>query len=231
MSFVTMRKRASSDRPGQPKTTHHAENQKPKRQRARHQQQGPLPQGSIGRKVLRWPPSYGIVHVLLVTGTVMAPGPWASRCAVLCAQEAAPGIPDESLDYVYIDGDHTIAGVIRDCVLWWPKLRPGGLFFGDDYVCGLTKFERSHRAPSGKWRQTCVKEVVDTFAALVWNVTVRSLGLDQYAIWKPLGHARAVGRSPSSKRRGATHARDVLGALQRHGVADSRSISVESLLS
>ena len=37
--------------PGQPKTTHHAENQKPKRQRARHQQQGPLPQGSIGRKV------------------------------------------------------------------------------------------------------------------------------------------------------------------------------------
>jgi hypothetical protein len=41
---------------------------------------------------------------------------------------------DESLDYVYIDGNHTYDYVKQDMELWWPKLKKGGLFAGHDYL-------------------------------------------------------------------------------------------------
>lgn len=93
------------------------------------------------------------------------------------SQEAAPTFADHSLDYIYIDGDHTVAGAVADCLLWWPKLKPGGLFLGDDYVC-----ESQHGA---KFSVTCVKDVVDTFARVSWNANVSHLGYQQFAIWKP----------------------------------------------
>jgi predicted O-methyltransferase YrrM len=92
------------------------------------------------------------------------------------SQEAAPTFADHSLDYIYIDGDHTVAGAVADCLLWWPKLKPGGLFFGDDYVCS---------GQHGKsFAMTCVKDVVDTFAKVSWHANVFDLGLHQFAIWK-----------------------------------------------
>ena len=41
---------------------------------------------------------------------------------------------DESLDYVYIDGDHRYRGITKDLKAWWPKVRKGGFFGGHDYV-------------------------------------------------------------------------------------------------
>lgn len=41
---------------------------------------------------------------------------------------------DESLDYVYIDGNHAYDYVVQDMKLWWPKLKKGGLFSGHDYL-------------------------------------------------------------------------------------------------
>ena len=41
---------------------------------------------------------------------------------------------DGSLDFVYIDGDHTLKGTNTDLAAWWPKLRPGGWLCGDDYT-------------------------------------------------------------------------------------------------
>jgi len=41
---------------------------------------------------------------------------------------------DESIDWVYIDGDHTYEGVSEDLRLWWPKLKIGGYLTGDDYA-------------------------------------------------------------------------------------------------
>ena len=41
---------------------------------------------------------------------------------------------DESLDYIYIDGNHAYDYVKQDMELWWPKLKPGGLFAGHDYL-------------------------------------------------------------------------------------------------
>ena len=93
------------------------------------------------------------------------------------SQEAAPTFSDHSMDYIYIDGDHTVAGAVTDCLLWWPKLKPGGLFFGDDYVCSAQHGTR--------FSATCVKDVLDTFAKVSWNASVASLGHRQFAVWKP----------------------------------------------
>jgi predicted O-methyltransferase YrrM len=42
--------------------------------------------------------------------------------------------PDEHFDFVYIDADHSYEGVVRDMKAWWPKVKKGGLFCGDDYI-------------------------------------------------------------------------------------------------
>lgn len=41
---------------------------------------------------------------------------------------------DDSLDFVYIDGNHAYDYVKQDMELWWPKLKKGGLFAGHDYL-------------------------------------------------------------------------------------------------
>lgn len=41
---------------------------------------------------------------------------------------------DESIDWVYIDGNHTYEGTLEDLHLWWPKLKTGGYLTGDDYA-------------------------------------------------------------------------------------------------
>lgn len=47
--------------------------------------------------------------------------------------EVEPDIPDQSLDFIYIDGDHTLRGITIDLIRMMRKLRPGGLLAGDDY--------------------------------------------------------------------------------------------------
>ena len=47
--------------------------------------------------------------------------------------EAATRFADGSFDWLYIDALHTEAALLQDLRAWWPKLRPGGLFTGDDY--------------------------------------------------------------------------------------------------
>lgn len=46
---------------------------------------------------------------------------------------ASEQIEDGSLDWLFIDADHTYEGVTSDIVAWWPKLKPGGLISGHDY--------------------------------------------------------------------------------------------------
>lgn len=41
---------------------------------------------------------------------------------------------DESFDYIYVDARHDFKGVYEDMVAYWPKLKPGGLYAGHDYV-------------------------------------------------------------------------------------------------
>lgn len=43
-------------------------------------------------------------------------------------------IEDGSLDFAYVDGDHTLRGVAIDLIKVFPKLKPGALLAGDDFV-------------------------------------------------------------------------------------------------
>lgn len=54
----------------------------------------------------------------------------APSAAVLTA------MPDQSLDWIYIDGDHSYQSVISDLRLSFTKVRPGGFICGDDYMVG-----------------------------------------------------------------------------------------------
>ena len=57
--------------------------------------------------------------------------------------DAAAAFDDESLDFVFIDGDHRYDEVLADIDAWLPKLKTGGMLAGDDYD------ENSH---PGVWR-------------------------------------------------------------------------------
>jgi hypothetical protein len=42
--------------------------------------------------------------------------------------------PDNSLDFVYIDGNHDFLNIIQDIDGWKKKVRPGGILSGHDYA-------------------------------------------------------------------------------------------------
>lgn len=43
-------------------------------------------------------------------------------------------VEDESLDFIYLDGDHSYEGVLADLMAWVPKVKKGGLVSGHDYL-------------------------------------------------------------------------------------------------
>lgn len=47
--------------------------------------------------------------------------------------EAAAQYPDESLDFVFLDADHSYEAVKADIAAWWPKVKKGGIMGGHDY--------------------------------------------------------------------------------------------------
>lgn len=62
--------------------------------------------------------------------------------------EAAKLVPDDSLDFIYIDARHDYCGVREDLREWWPKLRMGGILAGHDYLSA------AEAAKGGQsWRQ------------------------------------------------------------------------------
>lgn len=48
--------------------------------------------------------------------------------------EVIEKIPDDSLDFAYIDADHTLHGICIDLIRTWPKVRQGGWIGGDDFI-------------------------------------------------------------------------------------------------
>jgi predicted O-methyltransferase YrrM len=47
---------------------------------------------------------------------------------------AAEKLKDRRFDFVYIDADHTYEGVKADLDAWYPLVKKGGVFGGDDYL-------------------------------------------------------------------------------------------------
>ncbi|MFP8879670.1 MAG: class I SAM-dependent methyltransferase [Myxococcota bacterium] len=63
-----------------------------------------------------------------------------------CAEQ----FPDESVDLIFVDADHSQAGVQKDLAAWSPKIKRGGVIAGHDY---------------GSRRHPGVKRAVDAFFA------------------------------------------------------------------
>ena len=60
---------------------------------------------------------------------------YGGRAKVLCggSDYVARFIKNGSLDFVFIDADHTEAGFRRDLLAWTPKVRAGGTVLGHDW--------------------------------------------------------------------------------------------------
>jgi hypothetical protein len=81
--------------------------------------------------------------------------------------EAANQVPTESLDFIWIDGSHTEETVESDLYVWYPKVKPGGLFAGHDYILQ-------------------VRRAVDSFMMKVGLTgQVRDKGRDGWWVFKP----------------------------------------------
>ncbi len=50
------------------------------------------------------------------------------------SESASKHFDNLSLDFAYIDGNHDYEFVKKDLEIWFPKIKPGGVIFGDDYL-------------------------------------------------------------------------------------------------
>jgi SAM-dependent methyltransferase len=74
--------------------------------------------------------------------------------------EAAASFSDESLDWVYIDADHSYEAVKRDLEAYYRVVKPGGYLAGDDY------------GQEDRWFGQGVTQAVDEFAGRCGELTV-----------------------------------------------------------
>ena len=61
--------------------------------------------------------------------------PYMNRSKIIekKSEEAAKLVEDESVDFVFIDGNHFYESVKQDIELWRPKVKKGGMISGHDY--------------------------------------------------------------------------------------------------
>ena len=64
------------------------------------------------------------------------------------SMEAVGNFKDESLDFVYIDANHTLKYIIEDIVEWTKKVRKGGIVSGHDFNEDKKALRISHVVPA-----------------------------------------------------------------------------------
>lgn len=67
------------------------------------------------------------------------------------SMEAVKKFKDESLDFVYIDGNHDFKNVTDDLAEWSKKVRKGGIVSGHDYVRLRTSIDCQVKAVLDAW--------------------------------------------------------------------------------
>ena len=70
----------------------------------------------------------------VVRDTLAPLGPTLGRLIQGDSADMAAHFADGSLDYVFIDADHSYAAVSRDIDAWRPKVKPGGILAGHDFT-------------------------------------------------------------------------------------------------
>jgi len=102
--------------------------------------------------------------------------------------KAAEKVADNSLDFVYIDADHTYQAARRDLGLWWPKVKPGGVFAGHDYWNG-------QRDPVTKAKRTILNPTKAQLAEMNFGVKA---AVDEFVVQHGLGELQSTKEWPSS---------------------------------
>ena len=103
----------------------------------------------------------------------------ASRRRVLrgTTLEVVDDVGDASLDFAYIDGDHTLQGIVTDLIAIRPKVRAGGFIAGDDFCASVWQ-----HGPA--YEPTLVFPVA-VHVALAMRATIFALPFDQFLIVVP----------------------------------------------
>lgn len=84
------------------------------------------------------------------------------------------GMPDDSLDFIYIDADHSYAGVSADLAQAWRIVRPGGFICGHDYTLNPARVgDASHYENFG------VRRAVDEFL-VAHGLSLYGVAMDGY---------------------------------------------------
>jgi hypothetical protein len=91
-------------------------------------------------------------------------------------KEVIEKIPDNSLDFAYIDGDHTLRGIAVDLIKVFPKVKENGFIAGDDFTSNPwqhdTRFEPTLVCP------------FSIYFAEAMNVPIIALPFNQFLIQK-----------------------------------------------
>lgn len=98
--------------------------------------------------------------------------------------EVVSAFGNESLDFVYLDADHTRPAIDNDLEAWWHKVKPGGLLAGHDFLCPME--------PEGGWGryiQPAVMEFASRYNVDVWLIAEQDLFPWSYYIVKPDPHS------------------------------------------
>lgn len=88
--------------------------------------------------------------------------PWLQKVRVLRGMSVAMSeqVPNESLGFVYLDACHTYECVIADLQAWTPKLVPGGIMAGHDYLNkAYGVFEAVRDFTHGKYEVNAIPDI------------------------------------------------------------------------
>lgn len=85
-------------------------------------------------------------------------------------------IEDKTLDFIYIDGDHTLKGITIDLITSWNKVKEDGFIAGDDFCPSIWQH-------SNDFEPTLIFPFVIYFAEAM-NVKIYALPFNQFVISK-----------------------------------------------
>lgn len=71
--------------------------------------------------------------------------PYSDRCVLIkkYSMDALSSFEDESLDFVYIDGNHDFVNVTKDIDGWTKKVKKGGIIAGHDFTRNDVGYEKT----------------------------------------------------------------------------------------